>query len=204
MKVGYARVSTVKQDLELQRAKLAKLGVSDRDVYVDHGFSGKTMSRNGIEQALAACRDGDELVVPTLDRLARNTLEVLKLTGQLSERGIRLNVGGSIYDPHDVMGKLYFTILAAVHEAEGAWISIRTQEAMQRPDVRARLKGKKPTLSPRQDALVLRQFEEEKIPVHELAGSHRISRASIYRALDRARDARDTPAVQTPDSAARA
>lgn len=190
MKIGYARVSTIQQDHELQLQRLAELGVDQDRMYVDHGFSGKTMTRNGVTAALAACRDGDELVVPRMDRLARNTLETLQLIQQLGERGIALNVNGAIYDPHDPMGKLFFTIMAAVAEAEGGWISLRTKEAMARPEVRARLKGKQPKLSPRQDAALLKQYEESEIPVRDLAKTFNISRTGVYRALERARAAR--------------
>jgi DNA invertase Pin-like site-specific DNA recombinase len=70
--IGYARCSTDKQDLAAQRAALEELGVASDRVYVDHGLSGTTRARPGLDQALAAVRAGDTLVVPKLDRLARS------------------------------------------------------------------------------------------------------------------------------------
>jgi hypothetical protein len=72
LKIGYARVSTVGQDLTAQRDGLAALGVDTERVYVDHGLTGTTRARPGLREALAACRAGDTLVVTKLDRLARS------------------------------------------------------------------------------------------------------------------------------------
>ena len=70
--IGYARCSTDRQDLAAQRHTLRGLGVSDDRVYLDHGMTGRNRKRPGLEQALAAVRAGDTLVVPKLDRLARS------------------------------------------------------------------------------------------------------------------------------------
>jgi predicted site-specific integrase-resolvase len=70
--IGYARCSTDRQDLTAQRQALHELGVSDDRVYLDHGMTGRNRKRPGLEQALAAVREGDTLVVPKLDRLARS------------------------------------------------------------------------------------------------------------------------------------
>ena len=69
---GYARCSTDKRDLTAQRHALRQLGVSDERMYLDHGMTGRNRSRPGLQQALAAVREGDTLVVPKLDRLARS------------------------------------------------------------------------------------------------------------------------------------
>jgi len=69
--IGYARVSTHEQDLTAQRDALAALGVTPDRVYVDHGLTGTNRDRPGLREALAACREGDTLVVTKLDRLDR-------------------------------------------------------------------------------------------------------------------------------------
>ncbi len=68
--VGYARCSTDQQDLTSQRDALLSLGVETERMYVDHGLTGTTRERQGLREALAACRAGDTLVVTKLDRLA--------------------------------------------------------------------------------------------------------------------------------------
>ena len=72
LRIGYARVSTDEQDLTAQRDGLAALGVEPERIYVDHGLTGTTRARPGLREAVAACRDGDMLVVTKLDRLARS------------------------------------------------------------------------------------------------------------------------------------
>lgn len=70
--IGYARVSTDGQDLTAQRDNLAVLGVAPARIYLDHGLTGTNRERPGLREALAACREGDPLVVTKLDRLARS------------------------------------------------------------------------------------------------------------------------------------
>ena len=70
--IGYARCSTDKQDLTAQRERLRELGVTEKRIYLDHGLTGTNRKRPGLDQALAAVREGDTLVVPKLDRLARS------------------------------------------------------------------------------------------------------------------------------------
>ena len=94
LKIGYARVSTVGQDLTAQRDGLAALVDADR-VYVDHGLTGTTRVRPGLREALAACRAGDTLVVTTLDRLARSVPDARDIVQELTGRGVRLQLGGS-------------------------------------------------------------------------------------------------------------
>src|SRR3954451_9641344 len=72
LSIGYARVSTEGQDLTAQRDALAGLGVAPERVYLDHGLTGTNRHRPGLREALAACRDGDTLVVTKLHRLARS------------------------------------------------------------------------------------------------------------------------------------
>src|ERR1700739_4271010 len=98
-KIGYARVSTVDQDLTAQREALAALGVDPKRVYVDHGLTGTNRDRPGLRQALSACRSGDTLVVTKLDRLARSVPDARDIVDELTASGVRLNIGGSGHDP---------------------------------------------------------------------------------------------------------
>jgi DNA invertase Pin-like site-specific DNA recombinase len=178
-------VSTIEQDEERQVARLLELGVEK--VFTDTGFSGKTITRTGLEQALGAVREGDTFVVPTLDRLARNTEGALEVIRRLTDAGVVFQNGSTTYDPTDPMAKLFFTILAAVAEAEGGWISLRTREAMARPKVRAKLKGRRPTLTAEQDAAIARHHAEGVMPIGEIAALFNTSRTGVYRAYERHR-----------------
>lgn len=190
MKVGYSRVSTKPQDLEAQRAALIELEVDPERIYLDHGFTGKNLQREGLSQAFAAVRDGDVLVVPRLDRFARNAEDTLRLVRELTARGVAFQMGRTIYDPHDPFSKLWLTFLAAGAEAEGGWISLRTQEAMARPNVRTKLKGRRSKFTARQDAAMARHLEAGEVSVAEVADMFQTSRASVYRAAERHRQRR--------------
>ena len=116
LKIGYARVSTTNQDLTAQRDGLAALGVDADRIYVDHGLTGTTRARPGLREALAACRTGDTLVVTKLDRLARSLPDARDIVEELTTRGVRLQLGGSVHDPTDPVGRLLFNVLAMVAE----------------------------------------------------------------------------------------
>lgn len=128
--IGYARCSTEKQDLTAQRDGLAKLGVDVERIYVDHGLTGTNRDRPGLREALAGCRAGDTLVVTKLDRLARSLPDARAVADELTKRQVSLNLGGSIYDPTDAVGRLLFNVLAMVAEFEADLIRLRTREGM--------------------------------------------------------------------------
>ena len=86
--VGYCRCSTDAQDLTAQRQRLRELGVTEDRIYLDHGLTGTNRARPGLDQALAALREGDTLVVPKLDRLARSVPDARDIGDGLAARGI--------------------------------------------------------------------------------------------------------------------
>lgn len=128
--IGYARCSTDKQDLAAQKEALQKLGVTADRIYTDHGFTGTNRARPGLDQALAAVRSGDTLVVPKLDRLARSVPDARAIGDDLAARGVKLQIAASVHDPSDPMGKLFFNILATFAEFEADLIKMRTREGM--------------------------------------------------------------------------
>jgi DNA invertase Pin-like site-specific DNA recombinase len=79
-------------------------------------LAGTRRARPGLDQALAAVREGDTLVVPKLDRPARSVPDARAIGDDLTERGIALSLGGQVYDPADPMGKMFFNILATFAE----------------------------------------------------------------------------------------
>jgi DNA invertase Pin-like site-specific DNA recombinase len=114
--IGYARCSTDQQDLTAQHDGLTALGVSPARIYVDHGLTGTTRDRPGLREAMAACREGDTLVVTKLDRLARSLPDARAIADELTARQVRLSLGASVYDPNDPVGRLLFNVLAMVAE----------------------------------------------------------------------------------------
>ena len=119
--IGYARVSTRQQDTDRQEVDLLSAGVRRDDLYVDHGVSGARASRPSFDRALAALHDGDTLVVTTLDRLGRSTIDMLGFAEQLRSLGARLRVlifGGSDVDTQTPMGSMVFSVMAALAQME--------------------------------------------------------------------------------------
>src|SRR3954469_24047131 len=150
--IGYARCSTDKQDIEAQRQALLSLGVVGERIYLDRGLTGTKRARPGLDQALAAVRAGDTLVVPKLDRLARSVPDARDVGDALVARGVRLSLGGSIYDPADPMSKMFFNMLAVFAEFEADLLKMRTREGMAIARSRGKLKGRSPKLTARQQA----------------------------------------------------
>jgi DNA invertase Pin-like site-specific DNA recombinase len=183
--IGYARCSTEEQDLSAQREILRGLGVTDDRVYLDHGLTGTNRSRPGLNNALAALREGDTLVVPKLDRLARSVPDARAIGDSLAARGVRLSLGGSVYDPSDPMGKCFFNILATFAEFEVDLLRMRTREGMAIARAKGRLKGKAPKLSRTQRTVLLELHGAGEHSIAELAELFSISRATVYRELAR-------------------
>ena len=89
-------------------------------------------------------RKGDTLVVARLDRLARSVPDARDIADRLSARGMKLALGGAVYDPTDLMGRMFFNILATFAEFESVLIRMRTREGMAVARACGKLRGKKP------------------------------------------------------------
>jgi DNA invertase Pin-like site-specific DNA recombinase len=185
--IGYARVSTDQQDLTAQRDGLAALGVAVNRIYVDQGLTGTNRERPGLREALAACREGDTLVATKLDRLARSLPDARAIADDLTQRQVRLNLGGSVYDPTDPVGRLLFNVLAMVAEFETDLIRLRTREGMKVARAKGRLRGKQPKLNQRQEAHLVTLFDSGDHSTAELAELFGVTRSTVYRAVERER-----------------
>ncbi len=186
IKIGYARVSTDGQDLTVQRQALADLGVQADRIYVDHGISGTHRARPGLREALAACRPGDTLVVTKLDRLARSVPDARDIVDELTARGVRLNLGGSVHDPTDPIGRLLFTVLSMIAEFEADLARARTREGMAVAKAKGRLRGKQPKLKPTREAQLVALWQAGNHTTLDLAEMFDVARSTVYRAIQRA------------------
>jgi len=187
--IGYARCSTDKQDLAAQRQILLDIGVPAERIYLDRGMTGTNRRRPGLDQALAAVRGGDTLVVPKLDRLARSVPDARDIGDSLVDRGVRLSLGGAIYDPADPMGKMFFNILATFAEFEVDLLRMRTREGMAIARANGKLRGKPPKLSARQQKHLVDLHHAGEHSIADLAELFTVSRATVYRVLERTRAA---------------
>lgn len=187
--IGYARCSTDKQDLSAQRQALLELGVSEELIYTDHGLTGTSRARPGLDQAIAAVREGDTLIVPKLDRLARSVPDARAIAELLETKGVKLALGASVYDPTDPMGKMFFNILATFAEFESDLIRMRTREGMAIARAKGKLRGKQPKLSEKQQKELGRMHSTGDYSISDLAEVFSVSRPTVYRTLDRMRPA---------------
>ena len=181
--IGYARCSTDQQDLTAQHDGLAALGVSPVRIYVDHGLTGTTRDRPGLREAMAACREGDTLVVTKLDRLARSLPDARAIADELTARQVRLSLGAN--DPNDPVGRLLFNVLAMVAEFESDLLRLRTREGMKVAKAKGRLRGKQPKLNPRQEAHLVGLLQAGEHSTAELADLFGVARFTVYRAQQR-------------------
>ena len=186
MLIGYVRCSTDAQDLTAQRDALTALGVQPARVYTDHGLTGTSRARPGLREALAACRDGDTLVVTKLDRLARSLPDDRDIAGELTEANVKLSNGGSVHDPDDPVGRLLFNVLAMIAEFESDLIRMRTREGMKVARAKGRLRGKQPKLKPAQEAHLVELWRAGQHTSAELAELFSVARSTVYRAVSRA------------------
>ena len=165
--IGYARCSTDRQDLDAQRQERLALGVAEDRIYTDHGLTGTTRAR------------------PGLDRLARSVPDARAIADRLRERDVKLALGRALYDPGDPMGKLFFNILATFAEFEADLIRMRTREGMAIARAKGKLRGKQPKLSDRQQRELCRMHATGEYSISDLAELFSVSRPTVYRTLNR-------------------
>jgi len=130
-------------------------------------------------------RVGDTLAVTKLDRLARSVPDARAIADELTAREVKLNIGGSVYDPTDPIGRLLFTALSMVAEFEADLARMRTREGMAVAKAKGRLRGKKPKLSPSQEAHLLELHRAGRHTTTELAELFNVARSTVYRAIHR-------------------
>jgi DNA invertase Pin-like site-specific DNA recombinase len=127
------------------------------------------------------------LVVTKLDRLARSLPDARAIADELTAGQVRLNLGGSVYDPMDPVGRLLFNVLAMVAELESDLIRLRTREGMKVAKAKGRLRGKQPKLNYRQEAHLMALFDGGDHSTAELADLFGVTRSTLYRAVERER-----------------
>jgi DNA invertase Pin-like site-specific DNA recombinase len=129
---------------------------------------------------------GDTLVVTKLDRLARSLKDASDIVEELTTAGVTLNIGGSVHDPDDPVGRLLFNVLGMIAEFESDLIRMRTREGMKIAKAKGRLRGKQPKLKPAQEAHLIELWRAGKHTSTELAELFSVARSTIYRAVQRA------------------
>lgn len=188
MLLGYMRVSTADQSMDLQRDALIAAGVAERDIYFDKA-SGKQDDRPGLGACLKALRAGDTLVIWKLDRLGRSLGHLVATVQTLADQGVGLKVltgHGANIDTATASGKLVFGIFAALAEFERELISERTKAGLAAARARGRKGGRKAKLSPTEVAGIrARLTADALLDKQALATELGVHRSTLWRALGR-------------------
>lgn len=177
-RIGYARVSTDDQHLDLQRDALKKAGCSA--VY-EETASGKSTDRPELEQCRKALRAGDMLVVWRLDRLGRSLPDLVQIVAELERDGIGFESMTEKIETGSAAGKLVFHVFAALAEFERNLIRERTHAGLAAARARGRKGGRKPSLSSQQVREIKALLRDPSIPVTAIAGRYGVSRTTIYK-----------------------
>ncbi len=189
--IGYARVSTEDQKLDLQRDALTRAGC--HRTFEDRA-SGARADRPGLADALSHLRRGDTLVVWRLDRLGRTTHQLVGLLEQFEREGVRLLSLQDGIDPSSVMGKAMLQIGAVFAEMERNLLRERTKAGLAAARARGRLGGRKPRLSDEALDTARRLMADPMLTMHEVAARVGVGRTTLYRALGRVGSAKGSGA----------
>lgn len=179
--LGYARVSTVEQNADLQTRALKDAGC--QKVYTDHGVSGTKAKRPQLDKLLEHARAGDEVVVWKLDRLGRNTRQLLELIDRLESQGINfrsLTEGIATTGP---MGKAMLTVMSAFAQLERDQLAERTKAGLAAAAARGR-RGGRPAVTPETERVrQAGQYRHAGLTPPEITKLLGVSRATVYRYL---------------------
>jgi len=178
MLVGYARVSTTDQTLDLQHDALTSAGCSK--IFTDTA-SGAQAERKGLTEALSYVRPGDSLVVWKLDRLGRSLKDLISRIAELNDRGIGFKSLTEQIDTTTSGGKLIFHIFGALAEFERDIIKERTNAGLAAARIRGKLGGRPKALSPEKINLARKLYANPSTPVREIYKMLGISRHTLQR-----------------------
>ena len=175
---GYARVSTSNQSLDIQRKTLIEAGVQEQRIYTDKA-TGSNTERTGLDTLRLKLDAGDTVLVTKLDRLGRNTLDMIQLIEALDKAGVTVKFLQDGISTEGSMGKMVITILAAVAQAERARILERTNEGR----LEAKASGKKFGRKPHIDRQQLLALHNDGKGATEIASTLNMARSTVYKVL---------------------
>ncbi|MCS7592033.1 recombinase family protein [Pseudomonas aeruginosa] len=184
MIVGYARVSTDDQSLELQTLALKDIGCDV--IYTDQGVSGAEISRPGLDQALSTLKAGDKFIVWRLDRLGRSLVHLVSLLERLGRRNIRFHSITECIDTTSPGGRLIFHVMAALAEFERSLISERTKAGIAAAKRTGKQIGRPPRLNLEQIQELKSLIQAKELTTQQLADRYKVHPRTLFRSLNRA------------------
>ena len=180
MLIGYARISTGSQSLDLQQDALLKAGC--KKIYQDIASGGRD-DRPGLNEALQNLKSGDCLVCFRLDRLGRSLRHLLDTMNYLNDRGIGFKSLNEAIDSTTPSGKLIFHFLASISEFEKSLLRSRVVAGLEAARSRGRVGGRPRSLDESSLKVAKALLEEKEISVGEICRTLGISKATLYRSL---------------------
>ena len=178
MKYGYARVSTTDQDLTIQIDALKNAGC---ETIRKEKVSGTSMQgREELKVLLDFLRDGDELIVTRVDRLARSVFDLQEIIKTLDEKGVTLSATEQPISTKDATSKCFLDMLSVFAEFETNLRKERQMEGIAKAKEKGVYKGRKPSV----DIDKVKELKESGLGASQIARELKIGRASVYRALD--------------------
>ena len=178
MLFGYARVSTLEQNLDLQKDDLEKAGCEE--VIVDK-VSGTVANRPGLNQLKSVLRKGDTVMVWRLDRLGRSLRDLIEWVNYFDEKEVAFRSLKESLDTATSSGKLVFHIFGALAEFERNLIRERTSAGLAAARARGRLGGAKNKLSEKQSKHLIELYQSKKHPVKDICELFQISKPTLYK-----------------------
>ncbi|MCM3093835.1 MULTISPECIES: recombinase family protein [unclassified Cytobacillus] len=181
MKIGYARVSTKDQSLDLQNDALRKEGVER--IYAEKESGGK-WERKELHRMLDNLRPGDTLIVYKLDRLARSTKQLIEIAERLEAEGVELVSLNEKLDTRTAIGKAMFGMIGVMAELERDMIRERTTAGLQAARARGR-RGGRPKADPEKVTKALELYDKGELTVPQITEQTGISKALLYKELNK-------------------
>lgn len=182
-RIGYGRVSSRSQSLDIQVAALKSAGVQDEHLYLEKASGRKLDGRAALEEMLSrGIRKGDTVVCTRLDRLARSTRDLLQISETLDSKGVNLRVLEQPIDTTSAAGRLFFTILGAFAEFEASIRQERQREGIDAAKAKgpdSPFRGRPPSI----DAEVVKQMHLDGLGPSAIAKNLGVARSSVYRCL---------------------
>jgi DNA invertase Pin-like site-specific DNA recombinase len=177
MRIGYARVSTQEQNLDLQKDALRRAGCKK---IIEDIASGKTGNRPGLDRVRELLREGDVLVVWRLDRLGRSLKHLIELMASLEKQKIGFQSLQESIDTTSPGGKLIFHMFGALAEFERNLIRERTRAGLDAARARGRKGGRPKKLTAQQRALAIDLYHQKKHGIEEICRTVGISKPTLY------------------------
>jgi DNA invertase Pin-like site-specific DNA recombinase len=190
MLIGYARVSTDDQNLDLQKDALTTAGCNR---ILEDRLSGAKAERPGLKAALDYARQGDVLVVWRLDRLSRSLKDLIEMVILFEAKGIGLKSLQESIDTSSSSGKLIFHIFGALAEFERNLIRERTHAGLQAARARGRKGGRPRSLDFDKRALAVRLYDERGHTVDQICKMMGISKPTLYKYIEAEREITSKP-----------